>query len=108
MHIKCMTGVKDQLWLNSAQESCHLALEQADILIFQKSWGCASSVKKIVWKMNTFYFTCSFYSQMRYKLIQKAINFHNNYLYLQTDEQFKILMDDDLTKDTADFCNIFN
>ncbi len=50
-----------------------------------------------------FLFHCSFYSQMRYKLIQKAINFHNNFLHLQTDEQFRILMDDDLTKDTADF-----
>ncbi len=40
---------------------------------------------------------------MRYKLIQKAINFHNNFLHLQTDEQFRILMDDDLVKDTAYF-----
>ncbi len=48
-------------------------------------------------------FHCSFYSRMRYKLIQKAINFHNNFLLLETDEQFRILMDDDLVKDTADF-----
>ncbi len=47
-------------------------------------------------------FHCSFYSQMRYKLIQKGINFHNNFLHLETDEQFRILMDDDLVKDTAD------
>ncbi len=26
-------------------------------------------------------FQCSFYSQMRHKLIQKAINFHNNFLH---------------------------
>ncbi len=39
---------------------------------------------------------------MRYKLIQKAINFHNNFLHLETDEQFRILMDDDMVKDTAD------
>ncbi len=37
MHIKCMTGVKDQLWLNLDQESYHLALKQADIRIFHKS-----------------------------------------------------------------------
>ncbi len=49
-----------------------------------------------------FLFYCSFYSQMRYKLIQKAINFHNNFLHLQTDEQFGILMDDNLVKDTED------
>ncbi len=40
---------------------------------------------------------------MRYKLIQKAINFHNNFLHLETDEQFRILMDDNLIKDTANF-----
>ncbi len=40
---------------------------------------------------------------MRYKLIQKAINFHNNFLHLETDEQFRILMYDNLVKDTADF-----
>ncbi len=39
---------------------------------------------------------------MRYKLIQKAINFHNNFLHLETDEQFRILMDDNLVKDSAD------
>ncbi len=33
-----------------------------------------------------FLFHCSFYLQMRYKLIQKAINFHNNFLHLETDE----------------------
>ncbi len=38
---------------------------------------------------------------MRYKLIQKAINFHNNFLYLEIDEEFNILMDDNLVKDTA-------
>ncbi len=36
------------------------------------------------------------------KLIQKAINFHNNFFHLETDEQFKIFMDDNLVKDTAD------
>ncbi len=50
-----------------------------------------------------FLFHCCFYSQMRYKLIQKAINFHNNFSHLETDEQFRILMDDNLVKDTADF-----
>ncbi len=50
-----------------------------------------------------FLFHSSFYSQMRYKLIQKAINLHNNFLHLETDEQFGILMDDNLVKDTADF-----
>ncbi len=49
-----------------------------------------------------FLFHCSFYSQMRYKLVQKAINFHNHFLHLETDEQFRILMDDNLVKDTAD------
>ncbi len=39
---------------------------------------------------------------MRYKLIQKATNFHNNFLHLENDEQFRILMDDDIVKDTAD------
>ncbi len=49
-----------------------------------------------------FLFHCSFYSQMRYKLIPKAINVHNNFLHLETDEQFKILMGDNLVKDIAD------
>ncbi len=40
---------------------------------------------------------------MRYKLIQKVINFHNNFLHLESDQQFRILMDDNLVKDTADF-----
>ncbi len=39
---------------------------------------------------------------MRYKLIQKAINFHNNFFQLETDEQFRILMNDNLVKNTAD------
>ncbi len=39
---------------------------------------------------------------MRYELIQKAIKFHNNFLYLEIDEQFRILMDDNLVKDTVD------
>ncbi len=30
------------------------------------------------------------------------MNFHNNVLHLETDEQFRILMDDNLVKDTAD------
>ncbi len=50
-----------------------------------------------------FLFHCSFYSHMRYKLIQKAINFHNNFVHLDTDEQFRILMDADLVKHTAEF-----
>ncbi len=49
-----------------------------------------------------FLFHFLFYSHMRYKLIQKAINFRNNFLHLQNDEQFRILMDDDLIKDIAD------
>ncbi len=43
-----------------------------------------------------FLFHCSFHSHMIYKLIQKALKIHNNFLHLQTDEQFRILMDDDL------------
>ncbi len=46
-------------------------------------------------------FHCCFYSYLRDKLVQKAINFHNNFLHLQTDKQFTILMDDDLGKDPA-------
>ncbi len=42
-------------------------------------------------------------SHTRYKLIQKDINFHNDILHLGTDEQFRILMDDNLVKETADF-----
>ncbi len=97
-----MTGVKDQLMLDLDKESYHVALKQADMYIFQKSLGCVSFVKKIVWKMKNTLFHCSFYSYMRYKLIQKAINFNNNFLHLQTDEQFRTLMDDDLIKDTED------
>ncbi len=60
IYVCCITGVKDQLWLNLNQESYHLALKEADIRIFQKSWVCASSVKKTVWKMkNTIYFIVS-------------------------------------------------
>ncbi len=47
-------------------------------------------------------FHCYFYSHLREKLNQKAIHFHNNFLLLQTDNQFRILMDDDLVKDTAE------
>ncbi len=50
---------------------------------------------------NNSYFTVFFILQMRYKLIQKAINFNNNFLHLETDDQFRILMDDNLVKDTA-------
>ncbi len=39
-----------------------------------------------------FLFHSSLYSHMRYKLIKKATNFHNNFLHFQTDEQFRILM----------------
>ncbi len=60
-----------------------------------------------------FLFHFCFYSHLRDKLIQKAINFHNNILNIQTEEQFRILMDDDLVKDTADilysaYCKLCN
>ncbi len=50
-----------------------------------------------------FLFSCSFYSLMRCKLIQKAINFNTNFLHLETDEQFRILIDDDLAR----HCRLF-
>ncbi len=60
MHIKCMILIKD-LWLNLDHESYPLSLKQTDIQIFQKSLGCVSSIRKIVWKMKkTFYFTVRF------------------------------------------------
>ncbi len=56
------------------------ALKQADICIFQTSLCCASSVKKIVWKMkNTFYFTVLFYfySHLRDKTDSESYKFPN-------------------------------
>ncbi len=46
-----------------------------------------------------FLFHCYFYSHLGDKLIQKAINLHNNFLHLPTEKQFTISMDDDLVKD---------
>ncbi len=53
-------------------------------------------------------FHSSFYSQMRYKLIQKAINYNNNVLHLETDEQFRILMDANLVKDTVQYVQLIS
>ncbi len=58
---------------------------------------CIFCLENCVENEEHFLFHCSFYSQM----IQKAIYFHNNFLHLETYEQFRILMDDNLVKDTA-------
>ncbi len=61
---KCMTGAKDQLWLNLDHESYHVALKQADKCIFPKGLVCVSSVKIIVWLKyeEPLLFLCSFKS----------------------------------------------
>ncbi len=47
---------------------------------------CIFCLENCVENEEHFLFHSSFYSQMRNKLIQKAINFHNNFLHLEADE----------------------